>query len=235
MPAAVVSPCTCCSVRIMAPAPRNPTPATTPCTMRVGAKLAIPKLRIAWGATSKNIVEPMHTRVWVRRPAGLWAICRCSPTSVPSTAERSMGNRSSIAISWGGPARSLLAKTQLIEKAGHHDLPPRPVVGDVMPPDVHPGRDLPLFEDSLEFTRIREEGFFPGSLTHAYDDAPPAVPVQVGAPRLVVVDLHVRSYPKSWGGGAALTGSIPELLEKMGDHLPPPRPVVGRPGAPACV
>jgi hypothetical protein len=30
--------------------------------MRVGSKLAIPKLRIAWGIASKNIVEPMQTR-----------------------------------------------------------------------------------------------------------------------------------------------------------------------------
>ena len=78
----------------MLPAPRKPTPVTTPWMMRVGSMPVPPKSGVAWAVSSTNSVEPMHTSVWVRSPAGLRPIWRSKPTSVPSTVEISIGIRS---------------------------------------------------------------------------------------------------------------------------------------------
>src|SRR5262249_2846785 len=93
--AAVVRPNTKPSVRMMLPAPRKPTPVTTPCTMRVASSDGPPNASTACFVVSTNMVLPRHTSTCVRRPAGLRPICRSSPTSVPSNSDTIMGIRSS--------------------------------------------------------------------------------------------------------------------------------------------
>src|SRR5262245_15011037 len=93
--AAVVRPNTKPSVRMMLPAPKKPTPVTTPCTTRVASRLGPPNASTACFVVSTNIVLPRHTSTCVRSPAGLRPICRSSPTSVPSSSDTTMGIRSS--------------------------------------------------------------------------------------------------------------------------------------------
>src|ERR1041385_2706605 len=93
--AAVVRPKTNPSVRMMLPAPRKPTPVTTPCTTRVASRLGPPNASTACFVVSTNMVLPRHTSTCVRSPAGLRPICRSSPTSVPSSSDTTMGIRSS--------------------------------------------------------------------------------------------------------------------------------------------
>src|SRR5437899_1671687 len=82
---------------MMLPAPRKPTPVTTPWMMRVGSTLCPPPNAVTECAVrSTNNVEPMHTSVCVRSPAGLRPICRSHPTTVPSSVETSIGMRSCI-------------------------------------------------------------------------------------------------------------------------------------------
>src|SRR5436190_15346164 len=104
MLAAVVSPWVIPSRRMMAPAPRKPTPVITPWMMRVGSKFMLGDSCAAWRPSSTNNVEPMHTSVCVRSPAGLRPICRSHPTMMPSRVDNSMGIRSSMITPWEGRA-----------------------------------------------------------------------------------------------------------------------------------
>src|SRR5436309_1014651 len=79
---------------MMLPAPRKPTPVITPWIIRGGARLGPPMSCTACFVTSTTMVDPRHTSVWVRRPAGLRPSWRSQPTSVPSTVEISMAIRS---------------------------------------------------------------------------------------------------------------------------------------------
>ena len=60
-----------------------------------------------------------------------------------------------------------------------HLVPPGPVVVDVAPPDIDPGRDLLGFEDVVELAGVFQEGVFPGALPHADHDSTLAELVQV--------------------------------------------------------
>src|SRR5439155_10780378 len=94
---------------MMLPAPRNPTPVITPWMMRVGSRLGPPMFSTACLVTSTNIVEPRHTSVWVRSPAGLRPSWRSQPIIVPNTVETSIARRSWIMASLAlEPRRPLL-------------------------------------------------------------------------------------------------------------------------------
>src|SRR6266850_3321675 len=134
---------------MMLPAPRKPTPVTTPWMMRVGSRLLPPNSRTACTVSSTNSVEPRHTSVCVRRPAGLRPICRSKPTTVPSTVETSMATRSCIhppgmlvapeqgrALLEEGlePFVHVLARSEDPEQPA---LEPQPVVEPHLEPAVH--------------------------------------------------------------------------------------------------
>src|SRR5258706_12860834 len=100
---------------MMLPAPRNPTPVTTPGWIRVGPPLPPPKSRDAWMVSRQNSVEPMHTSVCVRRPAALRPTCRSQPTTVPRAVETSMAITSCIGPPAPGSA-ALEARRALLEE-----------------------------------------------------------------------------------------------------------------------
>src|SRR5439155_6332872 len=79
---------------MMLPAPRKPTPVITPWMMRVGSRFGPPMFSTACLVTSTNMVEPRHTSVWVRNPAGLRPSWRSHPIMVPKTVDTSMATRS---------------------------------------------------------------------------------------------------------------------------------------------
>ena len=84
MPAAVVNPrvSTCLVPKIMAPAPRNPTPATRPCNTRVKSAVDAPA---CWGMRTKS-AAPMATSICVRTPALLPCFSRSYPSRPPRAA-----------------------------------------------------------------------------------------------------------------------------------------------------
>src|SRR6185436_7536166 len=85
--AAVVSPRTESPERMMAPAPRKPTPATTWAAIRAGSDF--PGFRSAmWIDTSMMRHDPRETIMWVRSPAGWLCISRSRPTRPPSRPAR---------------------------------------------------------------------------------------------------------------------------------------------------
>lgn len=90
-PAAVVNPrvSSCLLPKIMAPAPRNPTPAVRPCSTRVKSAVEAPD---CWGMRTKS-AAPMATSICVRTPA-LLPFCSRSypsrPPRIPATRRRSV-------------------------------------------------------------------------------------------------------------------------------------------------
>ena len=84
MPAAVVNPrgSTCLVPKIMAPAPRNPTPAIRPCNTRVKSAADAPA---CWGIRTKS-AAPMATSICVRTPALLPSCSRSYPSKPPRAA-----------------------------------------------------------------------------------------------------------------------------------------------------
>ena len=84
MPAAVVNPrvSTCFVPIIMAPAPRNPTPAIKPCNTRLKSALDAP---VCWGMRTKS-AAPMATSICVRTPALLPCCSRWYPNMPPRAA-----------------------------------------------------------------------------------------------------------------------------------------------------
>ena len=68
---------------------------------------------------------------------------------------------------------------QLTEKIRKHLVPPRPIVVDVLAPDVNPVRDILLLKDPLECERISEHVILPGALAHGDDDAALAVLIEI--------------------------------------------------------
>src|SRR6185437_14210571 len=77
MLAAVVKPCAELPRRTIAPAPKNPMPTTTYDGMRVSPKCA---------PIAVNAADAVATSRCVRKPAGLAAACRCTPTAPPRMA-----------------------------------------------------------------------------------------------------------------------------------------------------
>ncbi|MCY1551417.1 hypothetical protein D9M68_877450 [compost metagenome] len=74
--AAVVRPCTEKRSRKITPAHRKPMPVRMPCAIRVGSITSrcsgrATKPQLAWCmAASIRTQDVMHTRMWVRKPAG---------------------------------------------------------------------------------------------------------------------------------------------------------------------
>src|SRR5258706_8205136 len=182
----------------MLPAPRKPTPVTTPWTMRVGSNWVMPKSRIACGASSTNMVDPRHTSTWVRRPAGLRPIWRSNPTTVPSRVEISMAMASCMEPPFSGsrtagrpdPLLPVETRRALLQERceslagvlgrGHEPeqraLEPQPLIEGHREPGLHRlerrrDRDRPVLEDlRRQRDRLVDQ---PLPRHHAVDDPEP--------------------------------------------------------------